>query len=416
MHIVNVICAVLALFAALATFAAEGMARPPSAAARGLEISTQSCLWRSIEKSDGTRIQQTRECPDSDLRVRHYQYPDGTTGTKIRTRTIRFQDVRRHSGRRDLYLRFRGERGSGTVSIRGSDSRRILGAEHLPNLALDGRLISGRAGDTVLLFSDGVATARLVGNQSTSVPPSSLAADSSGDLRLESEPLLQASLGSGLGSEGLLFGDSILQLVTGWGASDGLPKPNAFLDLWTALSNGDDVLNLAINGDSTQGNLYRARWTPASLRWAVVHVGTNNLAGGVAPQEVAEGSGLHRRAHPGQRRLRCHRRDVRLATCGHLGGQSPHGGRHRGFGRRHHRHCGNPLDRSVGGLGPGHRELGSLLRWVAPGPHRRRALFRRGSRCRPRGFSGRRRQGVRRRFRARIQQSLRGESLAKTLG
>ena len=289
MHLVNVICAVLALFAALATFAAEGMARPPSAAARGLEISTQGCLWRSIERSDGTRIQQTRECPDSDLRVRHYQYPDGTTGTKIRARTIRFQDVRRHSGRRDLYLRFRGEQSSGTVSIRGSDSRRILGAEHLPNLALDGRLISGRAGDTVLLFSDGVATARLVGNQSTAVRPSSLAADSSGDLRLESEPLLQASLESGLGSEGLLFGDSILQLVTGWGASDGLPKPNAFLDLWTALSNGDDVLNLAINGDSTQGNLYRARWTPASLRWAVVHVGTNNLAGGVAPQEVAEG-------------------------------------------------------------------------------------------------------------------------------
>ena len=289
MDIANFIRAFPVLCVALATFAAEGMARPTSAAARGLEISTQGCLWRSIERSDGTRIQQTRECPDSDLRVRHYQYPDGTTGTKIRTRTIRFQDVRRHSGRRDLYLRLRGERGLGTVSIRGSDSRRILGAEHLPNLALDGRLISGRAGDTVLLFSDGVATVRLVGNQSTAVPPSSLAADSSGDLRLESEPLLQASLESGLGSEGLLFGDSILQLVTGWGASDGLPKPNAFLDLWTALSNGDDVLNLAINGDSTQGNLYRARWTPASLQWAVVHVGTNNLAGGVAPQEVAEG-------------------------------------------------------------------------------------------------------------------------------
>ena len=288
MDIANPIRAFLVLCVALAPFAPDAMARPTSAAAGGLEISTEGCAWRSAERADGTRIQQTRECPDSDLRVRRYQYPDGTTGTKVRTRMLRFQDVRRHSGRRDLYLRFHGERGLGLVSIQEFDSQRVRGAEHLPNLSLDGRLISGRAGDTVLLFSDGVATARLVGNESTSVPPSALAADSSGDLRLESEPLLQASLESGLGSEGLLFGDSILQLVTGWGASNGLPKPRAFLDLWSALGNGDDVLNFAITGDSTQGNLYRAQWTPASLQWAVVHVGTNNLARGVAPQEVAE--------------------------------------------------------------------------------------------------------------------------------
>ena len=288
MDIANLIRAFLVLCAALAAFAPDATARPSTSAAGSLEISTEGCTWRATERSDGTRIQQTRECPHSDLRVRHYQYPDGTTGTKIRTRMLRFQDVRRQSGQRDLYLRFRGESGLGFVSIQEFQSQRVRGTEHLPNLSLDGRLISGRAGETVLLFSDGVATARLVGNESTTVPPSSLAADSIGDLRLESEPLLQASLESGLGSEGLLFGDSILQLVTGWGASNGLPKPRAFLDLWSALSNGGDVLNLAITADSTQGNLHRAQWTPASLQWAVVHTGTNNLARGVAPQEVAE--------------------------------------------------------------------------------------------------------------------------------
>lgn len=288
MRLPHSIQAFLVLCAALTTFAAEVRARQPAAATTTLEISTEGCVWHLIEKSDGTRIQQTRDCPQQDLRVRRYQYPDGTKGTEIRTRQLRFKDIRQRGGPRGLYLRVRGDRGRGSLSIRGNSHVRVRGAERLHSLLLDGRLITGRVGEAVLIFRDGVAIARLVGNQSTQIPGSLLAADHGSGLRAESEPLLQASVESGLGSEGLLFGDSILQLVTGWGASNGLPKPNAFLDLWAALSNGDDVLNLAINGDSTRGNLHRARWTPASLRWAVVHVGTNNLAGSATPQEVAE--------------------------------------------------------------------------------------------------------------------------------
>ncbi len=94
--------------------------------------------------------------------------------------------------------------------------------------------------------------------------------------------------------EVVLIGDSITHL---WGGEPAEPRGNRGADSWKSLFGDRPVLNLGFGWDRTQNVLWRlanGELGGLSPKLAVIHIGTNNLAGtknarANTPQEIAEG-------------------------------------------------------------------------------------------------------------------------------
>lgn len=92
----------------------------------------------------------------------------------------------------------------------------------------------------------------------------------------------------------VLLGDSITHL---WGGDPAEPKGNRGADSWASLFGDRAVLNLGFGWDRTQNVLWRIQHGELDglrPRLAIIHIGTNNLAGTAnarenTPAEIAEG-------------------------------------------------------------------------------------------------------------------------------